>query len=167
LKKLVEDKLIIKDKQKSNTFYSLKLNDITFNYFTRFDILKFNDLHYSIKIPLKELIEKINNIKCVIYFGSTSNGTYRDESDIDLLIVTSHFENNELNKLYQIEIRKKIENLQKLSNALSVYHFSCFFVSENDLINDKDDDLVINIKKTGYPIYGQFEYNKIKQTKFK
>lgn len=158
LKELIEKKEIKKEKEKSNTFYSLKNKQLKSIYFAKFAIEKFQNLNYKVRIPLQDFLKEINNIKYVIHFGSSSRAEEREDSDIDLLIVLNSFENKELNKLYQKEITQKIEEYKKKANVVSIYPISCFYVDEQNFINTKDDYVVLSAKETGYPIFNQPEY---------
>lgn len=158
LKYLIEKKEVNKEKEKSNTFYSLKNKQLRSVYFAKFAIEKFQSLNYKVKIPLKDFLKEINNIKYVIHFGSSSRAQEREDSDIDLVIVLNSFENEDLNKLYQKEITQKIEKYKEKANVSSIYPISCFYVDEQNFINVKKDYVILSAKETGYPIYNQAEY---------
>lgn len=158
LRDLIDKNEINKEKLKSNTFYCLKNYDLKSVYFAKFSIEKLNSLDYKIKIPLNDFKNSVTNIKYIIHFGSTSRGQENKKSDIDLVIVLNSFIDKNLNELYQKEIRFQIEEIKKKINSKSIYPISCFFVTEQDFINTKEDDLLESSKQTGYPIYNQLEY---------
>ncbi|MDP1728920.1 MAG: nucleotidyltransferase domain-containing protein, partial [archaeon] len=106
LLKMDKSKEIIKNKEKSNTFYSLKSKEKIALNFTKFDIQKLDSLNINIKIPLNDFLGQINNISFITLFGSASKGEEKKDSDIDLLIVTNHFEDKPLNELYQKKIKE-------------------------------------------------------------
>lgn len=158
LRILTDKKEIRKEKSRSNTYYSLINDELRAIYFSKFSIEKFESLDYRIKIPLKELKENISNIRYVVHFGSTSRGEEKEDSDIDLLVVLENFEDKELDKLYQKDIRERLEELRESVNSKSVYTLSIFYVDEKEFLND-GDYLIQSAKETGYPIYNQFGYH--------
>ncbi|MFW6009322.1 MAG: nucleotidyltransferase domain-containing protein [Nanoarchaeota archaeon] len=158
LKELVDKKEIKKEKEKSNTYYSLKNKQLKSVYFAKFAIEKFQNLNYKVKIPLQDFLKEINNIKYIIHFGSSSRAEEKEDSDIDLLVVLNSFENDDLNKLYQKEITQNIEEIKQKTNVTSIYPISCFYIDEQNFINVKEDYVVLSAKETGYPIYNQAEY---------
>jgi len=159
LLRMDKSKEIIKNKEKSNTFYSLKSKEkITLN-FTKFDIQKLDSLNIDIKIPLKSFLEQINNISFITLFGSASRGEEKKDSDIDLLIALNHFENNRLNELYQKEIKEQIEQIKRKVNAKSLHPLSIVLINEKDY-KDRKDYLLDEAKKTGFCIYNHELYYK-------
>ena len=40
---------------------------------------------------IKQYIEKIGSVKLIILFGSRAQGTYRDDSDYDILLITEKY----------------------------------------------------------------------------
>lgn len=157
LQKLEMMNEIIKIKKKGNVFYELNNKDYIVLNFTKFDLIKFNDLNRNIKIPLKEFLDKINNIAFVLLFGSASTGQEKKASDIDLLIVTNHYEDNDLNEKYQKEIKSYIETIKKSVNAKSLYPLNIALVNQKEF-KDRKDFLLDEAKKTGFCIYNHQEY---------
>jgi len=150
---------VIKIKKKGNVFYQLDYKEYIILNFTRFDLIRLSKLNRNIKIPLQEFLDKINNIAFVLLFGSASKGEEKKGSDIDLLIVTNHYEENELNEKYQKEIKNKIETIKKSVNAKSLHPLSLVFVNQKEF-KDRKDYLLEEAKKTGFCIYNQQQYYK-------
>jgi predicted nucleotidyltransferase len=148
---------IKKIKEKGNVFYELDYKDYIILNFTKFDLMRFNDLNRNIKIPLKEFLDKINNVAFVLLFGSSSRREEKKASDIDLLIVTNYYEEKELNEKYQKEIKCKIEAIKKSVNAKSLHPLSLAFVNENEF-KERKDYLLDEAKKTGFCIYNHQQY---------
>ena len=159
LSKLEKNNEITKIKEKGNVFYNLKDRDSIALNFTKFGIQKFNNLNRNVKIPLKEFLEKINNISFILFFGSASIGQEKKGSDIDLLIVAYYFEEKELNEKYKKEIKINIEQIKKSVNAKSLYPLNLVFVDEKEFQMRKDY-LLDEAKKTGFCIYNQQKYYK-------
>jgi predicted nucleotidyltransferase len=157
LLKMDKSKEITKNKEKSNTFYSLKSKERQYLNFTKFDIQKSNSLNINIQIPIKEFLDKINNISFVLLFGSASRGEEKKESDMDLLIVMNHFEDKQLNQLYQKEIKEKIEQIKRKVNAKSLHPISIVLIDEKEF-KERKDYLLEEAKKTGFCIYNHEIY---------
>lgn len=157
---LMEFKQVRKNKQRSNTYYELSDTNLIASYFTKFDILKFNNLNYKAKIPLNDFLKEAPHVKSILHFGSSSRGEEKLNSDIDLLIILFKFEDKKLNLLYNKEIKFKIDKIMDKINSQSIYPISCFFINEEEFSNNFSDNLIISAKNTGYPIFGQFEYNR-------
>ncbi len=155
--KLEKSGKIIKIKEKANTFYTLKNKNIILLHFTNFDIQRVENLNRDVRIPLKEFIDEIKEIAFIILFGSASIKQEKKGSDIDLLIVMYHFENNRLNNLYQKEIKKRFEQIKKTINSKSLYPLSLVFIDEEEFKTRKDY-LLNEAKKTGFCIYNQQHY---------
>jgi len=160
LNDLLKKNEIIKEKEKSNTFYTLKNIELKSIYFTKFSVEKFNNLNFKVNIPLKSFIDKISNINSIIHFGSSSRGEEKKGSDIDLLIILNSFKNKKLQKIYNQEIKKEIEEIKNQINSKSIYPISCFYIIEEDFKLEENDNLIISAKNTGYPIYNQMEFYK-------
>jgi len=159
LLRMDKSKEIIKNKEKSNTFYSLKSKEKIALNFTKFDIQKLDSLNLNIKIPLNDFLGQINNISFITLFGSASRGEEKKDSDIDLLIVTNHFESKSLNELYQKEIKEQIEKIKRKVNAKSLHPLSIVLINEKDY-KDRKDYLLDEAKKTGFCVYNHELYYK-------
>ena len=74
IKQLKDKNLITIEKTKGNTFYSLINNIYIKNYFSEFDMNKFNELNNNVKIPLSNLIlnESFTWVHFIVLFGSAS-----------------------------------------------------------------------------------------------
>jgi predicted nucleotidyltransferase len=157
LAKLEKSDKIIKTKEKGNVFFHLKNKDFIMLNFTKFDILRFNDLNRNVRIPLKEFLEKTNNVSFIFLFGSAAIKEEKKVSDIDLLIVIHNFDNEELNTKYKKEINTQIEQIKKSINSKSLYPLNLVFVNEREFQTRKDY-LLEEAKKTGFCIYNQQRY---------
>lgn len=166
LKKLIENKEIKEEKEKSNIYYSLrkKYKAIEFTKIT-YEII--NNLNLDVRIPIQEFIELIpTKIYSCLFFGSASIKQEREGSDLDLLIIIETFENEKLQKLYETEIKDEIEKIKDELNTRSIYHFSIGFIDKKNF-EMQNDYLVIEAINKGYPIINQINYynnEKIKNT---
>ena len=158
LAKLEERREILKIKEKGNVFYSLIKKEEIAIKFTKFDILRFNELNPEIKIPLKDFLEQFpKQVKFILLFGSASRKQEKQESDIDLLVILQEFSDKKLQSLYEKEIKGKFETARKKVNSRSNHPLSLAFVDSKEFKISKDH-LIIQAKETGFPIWGSFQH---------
>ena len=158
LKKLEEEKILEIDKQSSNIFFRINEDEKPL-IFSRFDKLKFNNLNPEIRIPLENWLKELPaEINSVILFGSASRKQEKEGSDIDILAILHNFTNDELRKLYEKEIKQKINNLTKKINSESNYPLKVIF-SDTDSLKTSKDYLIKQAIETGFPIFGNLEYH--------
>ena len=141
LKKLTTNKTFNKIKTKSNTFYEIKNEKLIAIKFAEIAIRQFENLNLGIKIPLKEFLKECpKDIQTIILFGSASKKQEKKGSDIDLLIVANQ--------------KKEINELTEKINAISNYNISIFEITYDEYIKNKDH-VVVQAKKTGFPIQNE------------
>ena len=159
LKKLEKEGILYVDKKSSNIFF--KINEAKKPLiFSSLDKVKLNNLNPEIKVPLKNWINELPlEIKFVILFGSASRKKEKDGSDIDLLVVLYNFENDELQKLYEKEIKHKINLLTKKINSESNYPLKVISTNIDNLSTSRDY-LIKQANETGFPIFGNLNYHK-------
>ena len=158
LTKLEKRREILKIKEKGNVFYSLIKKEEIAIKFTKFDILRFNELNLEIKIPLKDFLEQFpKQVKFILLFGSASRKQEKQESDIDLLVILQEFSDKKLQSLYEKEIKGKFETARKKVNSRSNHPLSLAFVDSKEFKISKDH-LIIQAKETGFPIWGSFQH---------
>src|SRR3989344_3524547 len=143
---LTDNKILIKDENKSNTFYSINhSNNISISILNLINQFKFEKLPFVVK---KSILESIFTLKprIAILFGSYAKGSYKNESDIDLLFfdsLESKEKIREISKNYGIRLNITLMNLKEL--------------------NLKNESLM-HIFKTGYPLAGgEYFYNELKK----
>ncbi|MFT4283008.1 MAG: nucleotidyltransferase domain-containing protein [Candidatus Woesearchaeota archaeon] len=137
--KLVSEKILKEEKTKGNKFYKI-LDKKKFTLkFCELAINKFRNLNTNVKVPLKYFLKNISpEIFTIILFGSSANKQENKNSDIDILIVSQGNVN--------------IENNKKQAEITSKHHLSIFNCTIKQF-KDNEDHLVIQAKKTGFPIY--------------
>ena len=112
----------------------------------------------GVRIPLKNWLGKFPSaVESVIFFGSASRKKEKEESDIDLVVILHSFDNLELQKLYEGEIKQRINNLTKKINSESNYPLKTVFI-KSDSFKISKDHLILQSKETGFPIFGGFNY---------
>ncbi len=139
LTKLTKNSTLTQEKTKSNTFYKIKDKKLFALKFSEIAINKFNSLNIKVKTPLRNFLKNIpKEIYTIILFGSASRKEEQKESDIDLLIVS--------------EKKTDLKDNKKEAEITSKHPISLFHSTIQQFINDKDD-VIIQAKKTGFPIY--------------
>ncbi|MDP2672697.1 MAG: nucleotidyltransferase domain-containing protein [Nanoarchaeota archaeon] len=159
LKKLEKEKFLEIDKQTSNVFFRINENEKPI-IFSQFDKIRLNNLNPEVRVPLKNWLNRLPaELYSVILFGSTSRKQEKEGSDIDLLVILFKFENDEFQKLYEKEIKQKINSLTKKINSESNYLLKVIFTN-TDSFKITKDYLIKQAKETGFPIFGNLGYHK-------
>ena len=138
LDSLVKLKILIKEKNKSNTFYNINYD----NFFSLIllqiiNIAKFQNLPFERRKPIEELINKMKPLM-IILFGSTAKENYKKESDIDLLLI----------------FNTKPKNIEEISEISSKYGIKLNPIILKFSEININDDTIKHIFLTGYPIIG-------------
>ena len=151
LNELEKIKILKSEKDANLKKYSMQKNNSSYLVYSYFDIQKFE------KLPLirKEAISKyIDTLKekpiFVILFGSTAKGTYKETSDIDILIVSN----------------KKIDvtNAEKEVDAITGMNISSFQITFKEFLKEiklKDDKVIASALESGYPITNHIYYYEV------
>ena len=128
--------------------YSINKNDVTFALFALFDAEKFSRLpgirKNAISHFLNELVEKP---VIVVLFGSTAKETYRNESDIDLLLVA--------NKKTATE---NAENYAESQTGIRINPVQIVFPAFLNELKTGNDPVIKSALSTGYPLTNHILY---------
>lgn len=147
LKKLVSTNVLSVDKTKSNTFYILNNKRLASLKFSEHSLLKFDNLNMGVRVPLQNFLSKLPKfVFSVVLFGSASRKQETKDSDIDLLIISDEKQN--------------LNNLKKDVEIISNYPLNIFYCSIDDFIKG-NDHIVIQAKKTGFPIFGEQNFYEV------
>ena len=123
----------------------------TYFIFEAFDLERLEKLpsirRNAIKTYLDNLPEKP---VFAVLFGSTAKGTFKKDSDIDILIITN----------------KKIsaEKAEKETDALTAMKISTFQMTYKDFLTElkmKEDKVVQSAIKSGYPMINHIQYYEV------
>lgn len=159
LSKLLNSKKIEEDKQISNIYYKIS-NTEKPEIYTVLDKEKLSKLNINIKIPLKNFLKETpSELEFIMLFGSSSRKQEKQDSDIDLLIVLHKFEDDQLQKLYEKEIKQKTEKLRKKINSESNHPLNIIYINL-DIFKTSKDHLITQAKNHGFPISGNLKYYK-------
>jgi len=145
LNSLTNNKILTKEENKSNTFYSLNYqNNVAIALLNLINKTRFENLPFDVK---KGILEAIFTSKprIAILFGSYAKRNYNKKSDIDLIFFDA------------IERKKIREISSKYGVKLNVN-----FMGLDEL--QKDNEALNHIIKTGYPLVGgEYFYNEAKK----
>ncbi len=151
LNSLEKEQILVSEKDGNLKKYSIKKTAKTYLIFETFDLEKFERLpsirKNAIKIYLDNLPEKP---VFAILFGSTAKRTYKDGSDIDILLIT----NNKISA----------EKAEKETNALTAMKINTFQVTYKDFLIDlkmKEDKVVQSAITSGYPLINHIQYYQV------
>ena len=138
LNKLTQNSVLTQEKTKSNTFYKIKDKKLFALKFSEIAIQKFNNLNIGVKNPLKNFLKDLSKeIYTIVLFGSASRKEEQKESDIDLLIISNK--------------KTNLANNKKEAEITSKHPISIFHVTIEQFMQNKDD-VIIQARKTGFPI---------------
>lgn len=151
LNSLEKDQILKSEKDGNLKKYSIKRAIRAYFLFEAFDLERFEKLpsirRNAIKTYLDNLPEKP---VFAVLFGSTAKGTYKEDSDIDILLVT----NNKINA----------EQAEKETNALTAMKTSTFQIAYKDFLTDlkmKEDKVVQSAINSGYPLINHLQYYEV------
>ena len=147
LNKLLKDNVVTQEKTKSNTFYKVKDKKLFALKFSEIAIRQFNNLNVGVKVPLRNFLKNIpKETYTIVLFGSASKKEEQKESDIDMLIVTHK----------KIDLKEN----KKEGEITSKHPISLFQTTTDQFIQNKDD-VIIQARKTGFPIYKEQNFYEV------
>ena len=148
LNSLEKDAILKSEKDGNLKKYSVRKGLRAYFLFEAFDLEKFEKLpmirRNSIKTYMDSLPEKP---VFAVLFGSTAKESYREHSDVDILLVT----NNRINA----------EQAEKETNALTAVRISTFQLTHKKFLTDlkmKEDKVVQSAVNSGYPLINYIKY---------
>ncbi|OYT31192.1 hypothetical protein B6U93_04025 [Candidatus Woesearchaeota archaeon ex4484_78] len=151
LSSLEKDQILKSEKDGNLKKYSIKKGLRTYFIFEAFDLDRFEKIpsirRNAIKTYLDNLPEKP---VFAVLFGSTAKGTFKKDSDIDILIITN----------------KKIsaEKAEKETDALTAMKISTFQMTYKDFLTElkmKEDKVVQSAINSGYPLINHIQYYEV------
>lgn len=128
--------------------YSLTHNRKTYSVLALLDIEKFEALPHIRKEAIKRYLDQLPEQPIfAVLFGSTAKENYRQDSDVDILIIT----NNKITS----------KDAEKEADALCAIKISTFQMILKDFKNEikmKDDPVVQSALQTGFPLTNHISY---------
>jgi len=151
LNSLEKDHILKSEKDGNLKKYSIKKTTKTYFIFEAFDIERLEKLPNIRKNAIKTYLENLPEKPIfAILFGSTAKSMYRDNSDIDILLVTNN--------------RISAEKAEKETNALTAMKISTFQILYKNLLIDqkmKEDKVVQSAINSGYPLINHIQYYEV------
>ncbi len=151
LNSLEKDQILKSEKDGNLKKYSIKKTTRTYFLFEAFDLERFEKLPSIRRNAIKTYLENLpENPVFAILFGSTAKGTYKEDSDIDILLVTNS--------------RISAEKAEKETNALTAMKASTFQITYKDFLIDqkmKEDKVVQSAINSGYPLMNHLQYYEV------
>lgn len=148
LKDLEEGKYLVSTKDGNLKKYELLKNDKNYAILAYFDIMRLNNLSSLRRRAVLYFLEHLDEKPIVAFlFGSTAKNTYKEQSDIDLLLI----------------VNRKIATKESESyvDAQTTMRISCAQITVKEFIKEsklKEDHVIQAAINTGYPVTNHIEY---------
>ena len=151
LNSLEKDGILKQEKDGNQKKYSLKLNYKSYSVFELFDLEKLNALPSIRKNAIKYFIEHLEDKPLIAFvFGSTAKDVFKDDSDIDLLLISNK--------------KIKTEEAEKHSEALTGIRMSIFQMTLTDFSKEiklKEEPVIQSAIASGYPVLNGVYYYEV------
>ena len=145
---LEKEQILQSEKDGNLKKYSVKQSKRSYLIFASFDIERFEKLPNIRKNAIQTYLDHLPEQPVfAILFGSTAKETYKEDSDIDILIITN-------NKISAEEAEKEVD-------ALTAMKVSTFHMTYKDFIKDlkmKEDKVAQSAIQSGYPLLNHIHY---------
>jgi len=151
LSSLEKDQILKSEKDGNLKKYSVKKGLRAYFIFEAFDLERFEKLPSIRRNAIKKYLDNLPERPVfAVLFGSTAKGTYKEDSDIDILIITN----------------KKIsaEKAEKETDALTAMKISTFQMTYKDFLTElkmKEDKVVQSAINSGYPLINHIQYYEV------
>ncbi len=151
LRNLEANQILVSEKDGNLKKFSIKKSKTTYLLFEGFDIENFEKLPSIRKKAIQTYLDKLTEKPVfAILFGSTAKETYKEDSDIDILLVT----NNKIS----------VKIAEKEADALTTIKFSTFQINYADFIVElklREDKVVQSALQSGYPLINHIQYYEV------
>ena len=148
----LERKNILQSTKEGNLkLFRLKNNLQSYTILTAFDIERYGKLKKIRRQAIETYIKSLKEIPVfIVLFGSTAKGTFREDSDIDLLLVTNRRIKSE-----------KAEYEVDAQTGLKVSTFQILYQSFLEELKLRKDQVIQSAIKTGYPLINHILYYEV------
>jgi predicted nucleotidyltransferase len=148
----LEKKHILKSEKEGNLKqYFLMHNQETYIFLAMFDIEKYNKLPLLRKQAISTYLHSLPYPPVfAVLFGSTAKETYKENSDIDILIITP-------TKIDAHKAEKEVDAL----HAVKISTFQMTFQNFIKELKLKEDPVVQSAINTGYPLVNHVSYYEV------
>jgi predicted nucleotidyltransferase len=151
LNKLEQNNLLKSEKIGNMKFYCLQKNKKAYSTITLFDVESIDSLPALRKKCIDTFLLSISEEPIfALVFGSTATKTYKDESDIDILVVT-------VNKVSLKNAEKKAKSL----SSIPIHAFHMTLLEFFQEIKEKKDMVIQSAIHTGIPLINHIRYYEV------
>ncbi len=151
LKVLERDGILKSEKDGNQKKHSLKLNYKSYAVFQLFDIERLNSLPNIRRNAINYFLDALKKKPLIAFvFGSTAKGTFKADSDIDLLIITN-------SKTPTADAEKNAEAFTGI--RISVFQMSLETFSKE--IKLKEEPVIQAALTSGYPVFNHLYYYEV------
>lgn len=148
LKALEKDGILKSEKDGNQKKYFLKLNYKSYAVLQLFDLERFNALPSIRRNAIRYFLSYIREKPLIAFiFGSTAKGTFKSDSDIDILIITNA-------KTSAAEAEKHSEAL----TGIRINTLQMTLVNFSKEVKLKDDMVIQAAITSGYPVFNHMHY---------
>jgi predicted nucleotidyltransferase len=151
LNSLEKDQILKSEKVGNQKRYSIKRAIRAYFTFEAFDLERFEKLPSIRKSAIKTYLDSLPEQPVfALLFGSTAKGTYNEDSDIDVLLVTNN----------KIDVRQA----EKEVDSLTAIKISTFQISYKDYLTDlkmREDKVIQSAINSGYPLINHVRYYEV------
>jgi len=147
LKQLEDEEILLsrRDGNLKKYYVNSRRKDKVAHVFTSFDIERFDKLPSIRKRAITYYLDNLDEKPVImLLFGSTAKETFRNDSDIDLLLV--------VNKKINDEKAKKYADAQ---TGLKIQSFQIAYADFLKELKLRQDKVIQSALNTGYPIFNQ------------
>ncbi len=153
LNELEKNKILKSEKEGNLKQYSLLQNQQVYAILAMLDVEKTQKLPILRKNAINTYIKALPQPPIfAVVFGSTAKETYKEESDIDILIVTHA----------KIDVSKAEKEADAL-NAMKISTFQITFEEFKKELRLKEDKVLQSALETGYPVLNHIYYYQVLQ----
>ena len=148
LKALEKEGILKSEKDGNMKKYSVKSAKRAYLIFEMFDIERLESLPFIRRNAIKQYLDSLQEKPVfAVLFGSTAKGTYREDSDIDMLIVTN----------------RKIDasGAEKEAEALTAMRISTFQMALKGFLTElklKEEHVIQSAIASGFPLINHIAY---------
>lgn len=148
LKNLEKEQILQSKKEANLKKYSTKKTKKTYLIFTNFDIEKYEKLPQIRKNAIETYLNNLPEKPIyAILFGSTAKNTYKENSDIDILLITNQ--------------KIQTKQAEKETDAITGIKITTFQINYKDFkieLKMKQDKVTQSAIQTGYPLINHIQY---------
>jgi len=151
LNSLEQDRILRSEKEANLKRFSVRRTPGTHFIFEAFDLERFTRLPSIRRKAIKSYMDRLPETPVfAILFGSTAKDTFKDNSDIDILLVTN-------NKIPTKEAEKEADALAGISISTFQITYKAFITE----LKMKEDKVAQSAITTGYPLMNHIEYYEV------